>query len=50
MRAVQEKNVQVHFTGVERLTENGIVGDDGVERKASMRDFRLKHGLYTDDS
>jgi hypothetical protein len=25
--------VDVHFTGVDRLTEDGVVGSDGVERK-----------------
>jgi cation diffusion facilitator CzcD-associated flavoprotein CzcO len=33
MVAVQEKNVDVHFTGVERITEKGVVGMDGVERE-----------------
>ncbi|KAF2088438.1 FAD/NAD(P)-binding domain-containing protein [Saccharata proteae CBS 121410] len=32
MQAVQENNVDVHFTAVERITENGVVGADGTER------------------
>jgi len=30
---VQEPNVDVHFTGVERITEKGVVGQDGIERE-----------------
>ncbi|KAJ9644119.1 hypothetical protein H2201_007096 [Coniosporium apollinis] len=33
MLAIQEKNVDVHFTHVERITEDGVVGGDGIERK-----------------
>lgn len=33
IEAIQQPNVSVHFTGVERLTEDGIVGNDGIERK-----------------
>ncbi|KAB2579998.1 putative sterigmatocystin biosynthesis monooxygenase stcW [Lasiodiplodia theobromae] len=33
MEAVTKDNVDVHFTAVERLTEDGVVGADGVERK-----------------
>ncbi|KAG0648197.1 FAD-binding monooxygenase moxY [Hyphodiscus hymeniophilus] len=33
MKAVQEPNVDVHFTGVREVTENGVVGEDGVERE-----------------
>ena len=33
MEAIQQGNVDVHFTGVNRLTEDGVVGDDGLERK-----------------
>ena len=33
MLAIQEENVDVHFTGVERATEKGVVGADGVERE-----------------
>ena len=33
MAAVQQPNVDVHFTAVEHFTENGIVGADGVERE-----------------
>lgn len=33
MEAVQKENVDVHFTGVESCTEDGVVGADGVERK-----------------
>lgn len=33
MMAIQEPNVDVHFTGVASCTEDGVVGSDGVERK-----------------
>ncbi len=33
IEAVQQPNVSVHFTGVQRLTENGVVGMDGIERQ-----------------
>ena len=33
MVAIQEPNVDVHFTAVESCTEDGVVGGDGVERK-----------------
>jgi cation diffusion facilitator CzcD-associated flavoprotein CzcO len=33
MLAIQEKNVDVHFTPVVSCTEDGVVGEDGVERK-----------------
>ena len=33
MIAIQEENVDVHFTPVESCTEDGVVGGDGVERK-----------------
>ncbi|KAG8623709.1 hypothetical protein KVT40_008685 [Elsinoe batatas] len=33
MLAVQEGNVDVHFTAVRECTEDGVVGEDGVERK-----------------
>lgn len=33
MKAIQEPNVDVHFTGVKRLSEDGVLGDDGIERK-----------------
>lgn len=33
MKAIQEPNVRVHFTAAKYLTENGIVGEDGVERE-----------------
>ncbi|KAL4971588.1 putative sterigmatocystin biosynthesis monooxygenase stcW [Aspergillus desertorum] len=33
MQAIQQANVQVHFTGVARCTEDGVVGADGIERK-----------------
>ncbi|KAJ2890505.1 hypothetical protein MKZ38_001804, partial [Zalerion maritima] len=32
MEAIQQPNVDVHFTGVASITENGVVGDDGVHR------------------
>lgn len=34
MAAIQKENVDVHFTGVERITEDGVIGEDGIERKA----------------
>ncbi|KAL9108033.1 MAG: hypothetical protein Q9227_007139 [Pyrenula ochraceoflavens] len=33
MQAIQKPNVDVHFTPVTRITENGVVGEDGVERE-----------------
>ena len=33
IEAVQQPNVSVHFTGMQRLTENGVVGMDGIERQ-----------------
>lgn len=33
MEAIQKENVDVHFMHVERITEEGVVGGDGVERK-----------------
>lgn len=33
MVAIQKENVDVHFTGVKECTEEGVVGEDGVERK-----------------
>ncbi|KAK5124053.1 hypothetical protein LTR85_002250 [Meristemomyces frigidus] len=33
MEAIQNDNVDVHFTPVESCTEEGVVGGDGVERK-----------------
>lgn len=33
MEATQKENVDVHFTQVERITEEGVVGGDGIERK-----------------
>jgi len=33
MEAIQKENVDVHFTPVESCTEEGVVGEDGVERK-----------------
>ncbi|KAH8705823.1 hypothetical protein BGW36DRAFT_18418 [Talaromyces proteolyticus] len=33
MKAIQEPNVDVHFTGVRGLLEMGVVGEDGIERK-----------------
>ena len=34
MEAIQKENVDVHFTAVEKITEDGVVGADGMERKA----------------
>ncbi|KAJ4321385.1 hypothetical protein N0V94_002922 [Neodidymelliopsis sp. IMI 364377] len=34
MLAIQEENVDVHFTGVDEITEDGVIGVDGIERKA----------------
>ncbi|KXT08570.1 hypothetical protein AC579_8310 [Pseudocercospora musae] len=33
MLAIQEPNVDVHFTAVKECTEDGVVGEDGQERK-----------------
>lgn len=33
MQAIQKENVDVHFTAVKSCTEDGVVGEDGVERK-----------------
>lgn len=33
MEAIQQDNVDVHFTPVESCTEEGVVGGDGIERK-----------------
>ena len=33
MAAIQAENVDVHFTAVQECTEDGVVGEDGVERK-----------------
>ena len=33
MKAIQEPNVDVHFTAVSKITEDGLVGEDGIERK-----------------
>ncbi|KAI9694950.1 MAG: hypothetical protein M1822_000567 [Bathelium mastoideum] len=32
MKAVQEPNVHVNFTGAAELTEHGVIGEDGIER------------------
>ncbi|EME80322.1 uncharacterized protein MYCFIDRAFT_56721 [Pseudocercospora fijiensis CIRAD86] len=33
MLAIQEPNVDVHFTAVKECTEDGVIGEDGQERK-----------------
>jgi cation diffusion facilitator CzcD-associated flavoprotein CzcO len=33
MISIQEPNVDVHFTHVAKITEDGVIGGDGVERK-----------------
>lgn len=33
MSAIQEPNVDVHFTPVTEVTEDGVIGEDGIERK-----------------
>ena len=33
MKAIQEDNVDVHFTAVTEITEDGVIGADGIERK-----------------
>ncbi|KAM5490130.1 hypothetical protein MaudMau93_002697 [Microsporum audouinii] len=33
MEAIQEDNVDVHFTAVSGITEDGLIGADGIERK-----------------
>ena len=32
MKAIQEPNTHVHFTSAVELTENGVIGEDGIER------------------
>lgn len=34
MEAIQKENVDVNFTHVQSITEDGLLGGDGVERKA----------------
>lgn len=33
MLAIQKPNVDVHFTEVTQITEDGVIGADGLERK-----------------
>lgn len=33
MHAIQQENVDVHFTAVDSITEKGVVGNDGIERE-----------------
>lgn len=33
MHAIQKENVDVHFTPVTKITEKGVVGEDGIERE-----------------
>ena len=33
MEAIQKENVDIHFKHVERVTEEGVVGGDDIERK-----------------
>jgi len=33
MKAIQQPNVDVHFTQVDEITDDGLIGSDGVERK-----------------
>jgi hypothetical protein len=33
MKALTKENVDAHFTGVASVTEDGVVGDDGIERE-----------------
>ncbi|KAL2862443.1 flavin-containing monooxygenase [Aspergillus lucknowensis] len=33
IEAIQKPNVDVHFTGVAKITEDGIIGDDGILRQ-----------------
>lgn len=33
MLAIQKENVDVHFTAINKIVEDGVIGDDGVERK-----------------
>lgn len=33
MNAIQENNVDVHFTAVDEITEKGVIGNDGLERE-----------------
>lgn len=36
MQAIQGDNVDVHFTPVVSVTEDGVIGGDGVERKCDV--------------
>ena len=33
MEAIQKENVDVHFTAVDKITEKGVIGNDGIERE-----------------
>lgn len=33
MEAIQKPNIDVHFTAVVEITEDGAIGEDGIERK-----------------
>jgi hydroxyversicolorone monooxygenase len=33
MKAIQENNVEVHFSAVSKITEDGVIDEDGNERK-----------------
>jgi cation diffusion facilitator CzcD-associated flavoprotein CzcO len=33
MKAMQEPNVDVPFTGIREVTDHGVMGEDGVERE-----------------
>ncbi|KAF1941667.1 FAD/NAD(P)-binding domain-containing protein [Clathrospora elynae] len=33
MGAIQQKNIDVHFTAVNEITEKGVIGADGIERE-----------------
>ncbi|KAF7531247.1 hypothetical protein G7054_g9044 [Neopestalotiopsis clavispora] len=34
MAAIGKENIDVHFTAAGRITEDGVIGSDGIERKA----------------
>jgi cation diffusion facilitator CzcD-associated flavoprotein CzcO len=35
LKAIQQHNVDVRFTAVQRVTEDGVVGEDGIEIKCN---------------
>jgi hypothetical protein len=46
IQAVQKANVDVHFTSVTRLTRDGVIGGDGIERKVDTMICAI--GIFSD--